>query len=226
GRITGTGGFTRTGNYTQTMSGCGNDYTGVTTIQGTLSVDCLADGGQASGIGASSNASSNLVFNGGRLTYTGGSIAIDRGFTLTSNGYVNVASAATVLEFEGVVAGGGQLRKEGDGVLVLSGTNTYTGDTVISGGILRAGASDTLGTRGFILENAAGVALDLAGYDHTIGFLNGGGALGGNVTLGDATLTLNWSSGSAEFAGAISGSGGLIKNGGLSQTLTSCASDY
>src|SRR5690606_28191610 len=63
GRITGTGGFTRGGgSYTQTISGCNNDYTGVTTISSGLAIDCIANGGQASAIGASSSASSNLVF--------------------------------------------------------------------------------------------------------------------------------------------------------------------
>src|SRR5690606_8652482 len=46
------------------------------------------------------------------------------------------------------------------------------------------------------------------------------------ITLGTATLTLDWGSGSASYGGAISGSGGLIKNGGLTQSLTGCDSDY
>ena len=47
-------------------------YTGVTMINtGNLVVTRLADGGQASGLGASSNAASNLVFNAGTLVYTG-----------------------------------------------------------------------------------------------------------------------------------------------------------
>ncbi|NKC22654.1 hypothetical protein HED50_12795 [Ochrobactrum oryzae] len=62
GKITGTGGFTRTGSWTQVINGCNNDYTGKTTIAGSaLTIDCLANGGQASAIGASGNASANLV---------------------------------------------------------------------------------------------------------------------------------------------------------------------
>jgi fibronectin-binding autotransporter adhesin len=227
GRITGTGGFTReaTGGV-QTMSGCNSDYTGVTTIYGTLSVDCLADGGDASGIGASGPDSANLVFDDGRLTYTGGSASIDRGFTLDGDGYVKVDNAATVLEFGGTITGAGRLRKEGGGILLLSGTNTYTGDTIISGGTVRVGSNDALGERSALFGNTAGATLDLDSFDTTIGFLSGGGALGGDVTLGSATLTLNWGSGSGSFAGAISGSGGLIKNGGITQSLTGCTSDY
>ena len=47
-------------------------YTGVTVINtGNLAVTRLADGGVASGLGASSNVASNLIFNGGTLTYRG-----------------------------------------------------------------------------------------------------------------------------------------------------------
>jgi autotransporter-associated beta strand protein len=51
-------------------------YTGVTVINtGNLAVTRLADGGTASGLGASSNAASNLIFNNGTLTYTGAAAA-------------------------------------------------------------------------------------------------------------------------------------------------------
>src|SRR5690606_28145117 len=113
GRITGTGGFTRgAGSYTQVLSGCNNDYTGATTINSALSVDCIADGGVASSIGASTSDAANLVFNDGGLTYTGGSATTDRGFTLaTGNGSINVSQADTTLEFEGLAGGGGGLQK-------------------------------------------------------------------------------------------------------------------
>ncbi|PWL18378.1 autotransporter outer membrane beta-barrel domain-containing protein [Falsochrobactrum shanghaiense] len=227
GAITGTGGIIRSGNSTQVFSGCGNNYVDTTTLNGgTLSVDCLADGGEASGIGASGSDSANLVFSGGRLSYTGVSTSTDRGFTLASDGFIRIDDAATELEFSGDVVGGGRLRKEGSGVLILSGTNSYTNDTLISGGVVRAGSNQAFGTRAVSLSDTAGAVLDLNGLDNTIGFLSGGGTTGGNVTLGSATLTLNWGSGSGSFAGAISGSGDLIKDGGITQTFTGCASDY
>ena len=229
GRITGTGGFTRgAGSYTQTISGCTNDYTGVTTISGALAIDCIANGGQASAIGASSAAASNLAFAGGTLTYTGASAVTDRGFALTGNGVITVANAGTVLEFSGSVIGGGQQFKDGAGTLLLSGINSSTGNVRVINGTLRAGSATALGSGWLSLDNTAGVLFDLDGYNNSVAALAGGGTLGGNITLGDATLTINLggSLAAANFGGAISGNGGLIKNGGSIQQLSGCSSSY
>ncbi|WP_181175673.1 autotransporter-associated beta strand repeat-containing protein [Mesorhizobium sp. B2-3-4] len=226
GAITGAGGITKDNTSTQTFVGCNNTYTGATNvIGGTLSVDCLANGGQASGIGASTSASANLGLSNGILAYTGGSVAIDRGITLVGIGAINVVNASTVLGISGPIVGAG-LRKDGAGTLVLSGNNTYTGITTVTGGILRAGSSTAIGAGGFGLNNTAGVALDLNNFNTSISYLNGGGAIGGNITLGTATLTIASNVTAASFAGAISGSGGLIKGGTVTQALTGCASSY
>lgn len=230
GTITGTGGFTRTGPRVQELNGCNNNYTGKTTLTGssTLSVNCLADGGVASGIGAASSASSNLVFANGLLDYTGGTAATDRGFTLQAGtGAIGVTNAATTLTMNGQVVGGGLLRKDGNGTLVLGGANLYTGGTRVTAGTLQAGATNAFGSGRMTLDNVAGVTLDLAGFDASVGGLYGGGALGGNVALNGATMTLSTGgAGVADFAGAINGAGGLTKSGTYTQTLSGCASTY
>lgn len=227
GSISGTGGFIK-GAGTQTMSGCNNSYTGVTALNGgQISVDCLANGGLASGIGASTNAASNLLFNNGYLTYTGGSVNIDRGATLQSGfGVFTVSNAAATLGISAPIVGGGTLYKRGPGTLVLSGNNTYSGGTIVDeAGILRAGSTTALGTGVAAMGNVAGATLDLNGFNNTVASLSGGGTLGGNVTLGSATLTL--SNGSNQgYYGAISGSGGLTKNGAGAQSLRGCNSSY
>ena len=219
GAISGSGGISVT-RFGQTMVGCNNDYTGVTSITSTLTVDCLANGGQASGIGASSSDPANLVI-GGTLSYTGGSVTIDRGFT--AGGEILVNDAAATLEFTGTTTGG-VLTKTGAGTLVLAGTSTRTNNTQVNGGTLRAGTVNAFGSAGLGLGNFAGAVLDLAGFDTTATFLNGGGALGGSVALGGATLTL--SNGSAVFSGAITGAGNLTKGAGGTETLAGCDSSY
>ncbi|MER8644425.1 autotransporter-associated beta strand repeat-containing protein [Mesorhizobium sp. M1252] len=230
GTISGTGGLVRSGGGAQGMSGCNNTYTGVTSvIGGTLSVDCLANGGQASGIGASGAASGNLVIVNATFSYTGGSVTTDRGFTATGGGGANSAFNITdpnaTLEFTGVFAGSGSIVKGGAGTLMLSGANTYSGTITVGAGIVRAGSSAAFGTAAVVLNNTAGVTLDVNNQTVSVTSLAGGGTTGGNVTLGSGTLTIANPSGQ-NYAGAISGTGGLVKNGNGAQTLSGCNSSY
>ena len=227
GTMSGAGGFTRAAGGTQTITGCTNDYTGVTTVaaSGGLIVDCLSNGGVASGIGASGNAASNLVFAGGTFRYDGATVVTDRGFTLQATSNVNVYNAATTLTFTGTVTGAGVLQKQGDGTLVLSGNNNYSGGTLVSAGTLRAGSATALGSGGgFSLSSAAGAVLDLNGFNFTVTALAGGGTAGGEVRLGGATLTIT--NGGA-YNGLITGAGNIVKaGGGGTETFGGCANSY
>ncbi|RST53953.1 autotransporter-associated beta strand repeat-containing protein [Variovorax sp. DXTD-1] len=223
GAISGAGGLTRTGAGTQTFTGCNNSYSGGTTINGgAISTNCLANGGLASGIGASPAASSNLMLaNSGVLQYTGPSTTIDRGITLGGSwGYLDV-TAGTTLGFTGAVVGGGGLVKRNQGTVVLSGTNTYTGSTWVEGGTLRAGSTNAFGPGGVRMTNGAGSTLDLAGFNNSTQFLEFG--VGDTVTLGTGTLTIYDGLG-ASFAGTISGAGNVVKAGTGTQTFTGCSS--
>ncbi|HSH93102.1 MAG TPA: autotransporter-associated beta strand repeat-containing protein, partial [Roseimicrobium sp.] len=86
GYIYGNGSLGKLGSGTLTMPYI-NTYTGRTTINaGILSVANLPDGGNASGIGASSAAATNLVLDGGTLQYIGYGDYTNRLFTLGANG--------------------------------------------------------------------------------------------------------------------------------------------
>lgn len=117
-----------------------NTYSGATTISGgTLSVGTLANGGIASGIGQATSATSNLVFSGGTLQYTGATVSTNRGFTVTAGntGVIDVANAATRLTITGdSAATTGNLQKAGSGSLTLNGTYAHTGTTTVSAGTL------------------------------------------------------------------------------------------
>ncbi|VVO51812.1 autotransporter-associated beta strand repeat-containing protein [Pseudomonas fluorescens] len=230
GVISGSGGYTQ-GGGTQTMSGCNNTYTGVTAMNnGGISVDCLANGGQASGIGASTSAASNVLFNNGTLNYTGGSISIDRGLTMQSGfGVLFVNNAATTLGISGAVGGAGTLYKRGPGTLVLSGNNTYTGGTVVDqAGILRAGSATAFGNGYLNMGNVAGATLDANGFNPTFTWLQGGGTTGGNINLGAQTLTISTGNNTAgvAYAGNINGTGNLVKSGAQVQRMTGCNNSY
>jgi autotransporter-associated beta strand protein/T5SS/PEP-CTERM-associated repeat protein len=119
------------------------------------------------------------------------------------------------------------VRKLGPNSLTLLGDNTYTGPTTVSAGTLRAGVTSVPEVSGafgknspITLANVAGAVLDLANFDTQIGSLTGGGTIGGNVTLGTATLTVGGDHTSpAGYAGVISGAGSLTKIGTGTQTL-------
>ncbi|WP_165357412.1 autotransporter-associated beta strand repeat-containing protein, partial [Sphingosinicella sp. CPCC 101087] len=234
GMISGAGNVTHT-NGTQVMTGCGNSYTGVTTITGALggsvlTTDCILDGGENSGIGASGSDASNLVIqNSGILNYTAVATdqVTDRGFTLAAGfGYIQVADAGTVLEFTGDFTGPGALIKRGAGTLVLSGANGSTGETRVEAGVLRSGSATSFTNgRRLLMSNVAGALFDLNGFDATFSALDGGGLLGGNIALGDATLTL-LNTETRTYGGTISGSGSLVKAGSQNQGLSGCGSSY
>jgi fibronectin-binding autotransporter adhesin len=135
--------------------------------------------------------------------------------TLTGGGNLTISG---VLSEAGGAHG---ITKSGAGTLTLSGVNTYTGATTASAGILKAGVVSVANTSGAFgnnsavtLANIAGVTLDITGFNTQIGSLTGGGATGGNVTLGAAILTTGGDNTSpAAYAGVISGSGGVTKIG-------------
>ena len=180
GLISGAGNLSQTGTGTTTLGSVVNSYTGVTTLTaGTLSVADLENGGVNSGIGASTNVAANLVFNGGALAYSGGTTTIDRLFTLNAAtaGTINVTNAATTFILQGATGTvtTGALTKAGPGALTLTGANTYTGNTTVSGG--------TLNVTGSISGLPASSALNYGGTaGNTI--VNLSGSFSGFVTTG------------------------------------------
>ena len=88
------------------------------------------------------------------------------------------------------------LTKQDAGVWVLNGNNTYTGTTVISGGILRLGAADRISNSSNMQLNGGTFSTGATtGYNETIGTLN----LNANSTiaLGSGSHTITFSNSSA-----------------------------
>ncbi|WP_440680936.1 autotransporter-associated beta strand repeat-containing protein, partial [Candidatus Pelagibacter sp. HIMB1623] len=125
-----------------TLSGS-NTYTNNTTINsGTLSISADSNLGTAPG----SADADNIIFDGGTLETTASfTLNTNRGITLTGNGTIDVDSGTT-LAYAGIIASSGDLDKTDSGTLTLSGTNTYTGATTISAGIIAISDAVGLGT--------------------------------------------------------------------------------
>ena len=192
-----------------------NTYTGATNINaGTLR---LGAAGRIADTSATTVAG-GATFDLNNFAETVGSIAGAGTITLGS-GTLTAGGDGTSTTYSGAIGGTGGLTKAGAGVMTLSGANTYTGATTINAGTLRASGGNAIADASQVtLANAAGASLDLTN-DEAIGNLSGGGATGGNVTLNGNTLTVN-EAGTTTFAGVASGSGGLIKQGVGSLTLS------
>ncbi|EAU5609881.1 autotransporter outer membrane beta-barrel domain-containing protein [Salmonella enterica] len=226
--ISGSGQVVKSGDKTLTLSGA-NSYTGGTTISGgTLvasNVDALGSGdvtdnatlelntggdfaNNIGGTGSVVKSGDETLTLSGTNTYRGGT-TISGGTLVASNvealGTGDVTDNATLElntggDFDNNIGGTGSVVKSGDETLTLSGANSYTGGTTISGGTLVATSVDALGS-GDVTDNAT-LELNTGGdFDNAI---SGSGQV---VKSGDKTLTL---SGANSYSGATTISGGTL----------------
>ncbi len=226
--IGGTGSVVKSGDKTLTLSGS-NSYTGGTTISGgTLvasNVEALGSGdvtdnatlemntggdfaNNIGGTGSVVKSGDETLTLSGANSYTGGT-TISGGTLVASNvealGTGDVTDNATLElntggDFDNAISGSGQVVKSGDKTLTLSGINSYTGGTTISGGTLVASNVDALGS-GDVTDNAT-LELNTGGdFDNAIG------GTGSVVKSGDKTLTL---SGANSYTGGTTISGGTL----------------
>ncbi len=267
--ISGSGQVVKSGDETLTLSGA-NSYTGGTTISGgTLvasNVEALGTGDITDNATLELNAGGDFANNiggtgrveksgddaltlSGSNTYTGGTLI--SGGTLVANdvnalGTGDITDNATLAlnavgDFDNAISGSGKVEKSGDDALTLSGSNTYTGGTLISSGTLVASNVEALGT-GDVTDNAT-LELNTSGtFDNAISgsgqvvksgdkmlTLSGANSYSGGTLISDGTLvasnveslgtgdvtnnaTLELNTG-GDFTNNISGSGQVVKSG-------------
>ncbi|AZO80571.1 hypothetical protein B5U98_12420 [Bosea sp. Tri-39] len=148
-----------------------------------------------------------LQFAGGSYTLVGGASGSLNLHGYNNGGFVITTPEIRVLDGETAtiavtVTGTEGLEKTGDGTLILSGSNSYSGGTIISGGTLQIAAEGNLGAigGGLTFDNGAlHTTADMVSARAVT--LRGTGAV---ETAPGTTLTLT---------GAVSGAGGLIKWG-------------
>ena len=181
--------LTKSGSATLVLTGS-NLYTGMTTVgNGTLQV---GNGGSGASIG-----STKSVLDNGTLVF-------------------NHADAVT---FAPPISGVGNLVQAGTGVLTLTGTDVYSGNTTISAGTLQVGNGGSGATIGFtsgVLDNGSlmfnhndvqtlSAAISGEGSLTQTGTgsltLSGSNTYGGNTTISAGTLQVG-NGGSGEFLGS------------------------
>lgn len=242
------GTLTINGSGTLAFSNNSSTYSGGTVIAGGVVVVPTVSSVQTGGVITSGPfGTGTLTFNGGQMRPTsGGSITLHNAIVFNANtifaaggGSNNLTFAGTVLLtgtrtitnsgagaviFTNAIGDGGLgygFTKAGTGGVTFSGANTYSGTTRIEAGVLTAGAVNAFSAKSAVtLLDVASAGLNLAGFNQTIASLSGGGATGGNVALGSATLTTGGNNSSTAYGGIISGTGGLTKVGNGTLTLS------
>jgi|GEM_PF-1172767 len=188
GSIGGGGGLDLQGNNSLTLTGANNNYSGPTTLE----------------------FGSTLVLGNGGATGTINSPSVSGGGTLEFN-------LSSDNNYAGVISGSTNVTQQGTGTTILSGGNTYFGNTTVNAGILADGAPNSFSANSPMIVNA-GATLDVNFNDAVGGLsaLDTGGAI--NIANG-ATLTDDVFVDPA-FPGTITGAGSLVINGNGFQTLS------
>ena len=211
----------------QILSG-NNTYTGGTTVNGYVEA-WSANALGAAGASVTVNGGAHLALKGltdninyaQNLTASGnsylslntdatlqhpiwsGTITLNSGATLSTGGG---QSSAGVLNITGGITGSGALAKVDPGTVILSGNNTYTGNTTVNNGTLVAETSHALSANSDVTVN--GGTLDVSGYANTMK----------SVTLSSGTLDLGIGY-VLTAAGAANFNGGTIALSGPPATL-------
>jgi len=146
-----------------------------------------------------------IVMSGGMLTLTGSMTLATADWQIDGTGS-EIDTRSHQVTITGDIAGAGQLRKVGEGALVLTGNNgNFAGEFLVSDGSLFAGAGNSLGSATRVtLDNTS---LTLQGNED-FGALAGNGAV--NLVGFDAGFKGDEHT---EFAGIVSGSGSLTHDG-------------
>jgi autotransporter-associated beta strand protein len=206
-QVSGVGSLTKTGAGVLILNNT-NFYQGGTTIAGgILSGNTIANQGSNSAFGQGNF----VIDNGATLQYTGGTASTNRTISLGSGGgTVAVTGTGNRLAVTGVVSGTGGLTKTGLGTLQLINSNTYSGGTIINNGEVDAfNTSGSATGSGDVTINAGALF---------IGFGGTAGAVSGNIT-NFGFVRFNRSD-NTTYAGQISGTGSMEKNGAGTLELT------
>ena len=176
------------------ITGAANTYTGGTIINGGILSDVASHTGNGLGSANGPLTINNGAFNFAETGYT--AISVGVGSLNGSSGAVienlgsgtptfTVGNNNTSGTYAGVITNNVALTKTGTGTLLLSGVNTYTGQTTVSGGILalaNAGAAGTgtIGNSAIVVNSGATLlttTADVTGYASTATLTVSGGTL-------------------------------------------------
>jgi len=238
GVMSGTGALTKQGTGVLVLTGA-NNYSGGTTISsGSLQGDTTSlqgaitnnstvvfdqpnagtYAGVMSGTGALTKQGTGVLVLTGANTYSGGTTISSGSLqgdttslqgSITNNGRV-VFDQPNAGTYAGVMSGTGDLTKQGAGVLMLTGANTYSGGTSVLQGVLQGDATSLQGS----ITNNGTVVFDQASNGTFTGVMSGTGGL---TKQGTGALVLT---GANTYSGGTTITGGTVSIAGTSPTGT------
>jgi trimeric autotransporter adhesin len=197
------------------LLGTANTYSGGTTVTAGLLQIGVGNVGSVGAITSSAIGTGALALNGGTISSNsttartilnahtiGGNVTLgdatnNGALTFSANtdlgGGTRTLTTASNVSLDGIVSNGG-LTKAGSGVLTFNGANTYSSGTTLNDGIIRISVGN-VGTLGAITSSAVGTGTltlnggTLTASSNAARVILNANTIGGNVTLGDATLT-------------------------------------
>ncbi len=200
GEISGDGAVTKKGDATLTLTG-NQTFTGGLFILGGMVI------GGADG---------NLGTGGGTMTFDGGTLQYNAGFTDTTRPVTLLGGGGTMdtaghdAAWQGIIGGIGQLTKTGNGVLTLGAANTFTGGLNVTGGTVQAGADTNLGAAG------GGILLNGGTLQYSADFAD----TNRNLAVGAGGGTVDTNGQNPTWQGTFSGAGTLTRTGAGLWTVT------
>jgi len=149
--------------------------------------DSITFSGNISGSGSLTQLGTGTVALTGTNTYTGGTTVSAGTLQLGNDGTTgsitgNITDNATLAfdrsdspSVSSIISGSGGLAENGSGVVTLTSSNTYTGNTTINAGVLVAGVTNALPTTTNLIMNSGYLGLN-AGVTQTVASLSGAGS--------------------------------------------------
>jgi fibronectin-binding autotransporter adhesin len=223
GNMSGTGSLTKNGSGSLVLSGS-NTYSGASTLNaGTLTLQSSNALGSST-LTQANSASLVTIATTGTLTNTMSLSNVSALQSATLSGAITVNNASfnvdggKTLTISSSMAGSGGIIKEGEGALVLSGSNTYSGTTTLNAGTLTLHSSNALAPGSLTQSSGSSLLLiDTTGtLTNTMGLFNvqasQSATLSGAITVHNASFDVD-SSDTLTISGNIGGTGGITKTG-------------
>ncbi|WP_294062682.1 autotransporter-associated beta strand repeat-containing protein [Sphingomonas sp.] len=200
GAINGPGALTKSGAGTVILTGSNFYLNGTRIEEGVLQVSSNGNLGLASG---------PLTFSGGTLRTTA-TMELLRFTTIDSDGGTIETAGGTTATIPGSLVGAGRLTKSGDGTLLLTGTNSYLGGTLVTAGTVEIGSDAALGDPAGLLTLDGGTLR-----------ITQSATASRSTLMGPAGGTIEVVTGAdVNYSGSISGAGSATKTGGGNLFLT------